>query len=163
MIHKRGYAMNGESCCECGASLREGEAVVEMWSRSLGKMVGKKHWNYKTCKNNLKIGDKEMNTYEIVEDNGGGLTLYVFDGGGNVIDGIYDLAYAQPGEYDQVRAGLATDPLAEIAGWDGHIDSPQDDYHRITNYDCGWVIVCNNGTLYPDAMGAAAQKYFFGQ
>lgn len=100
------------------------------------------------------------NTYQIIEDNGGGLSLYVFDTSGNVVDGIYDLSFAQDGEYNQVRAELAADPLTEIAGWDGHLENAQVDYDSLTNYECGWTVVCDNGTLYPDRMGRAAERYF---
>jgi len=100
------------------------------------------------------------NTYQIIEDNGGGLHLFVFDADGNVIDGITNLEYAGKGEYNQVREGLAADPAAEIAGWDGHMEDAQVDYLDITGYEYGWTVVCDNGTLYPDRMGAAAERYF---
>lgn len=105
-------------------------------------------------------------TYHIIEDDGGGLYLFVFDGDGdgdgNVIDGIENLEYAQPGEYNEVETGLKNDPLAEIAGWDGHMDDPAESYDQLTSYEYGWAIVCDNGSLYPDKMGAAANLYFFG-
>jgi len=104
-----------------------------------------------------------MNTkYQIIEDNGGNLYLFVFDAMHEAIaiDGIANLEYARPGEYNEVNNGLAADPLAEIAGWDGHMDDPQDVYDQITSYECGWTVVCDNGALHNDAMGAAAQRYF---
>jgi hypothetical protein len=101
-----------------------------------------------------------MNTYKIIEDNGGGLYLFVFDSDGNVIDGIENLEYAPAGEYNTVKSGLATDPRAEIAGWDGHMDDPQSSYSDVTGYEYGWSVVDDNGDLCVDAMGAAALRYF---
>jgi hypothetical protein len=78
----------------------------------------------------------------------------------DVIGGIENLEYAGEGEYRQVRNGLNADPLHEIGGWDGHMDDPQDEYDHLTSYEYGWQVVCDDGTLYPDRMGAAAYHYF---
>lgn len=104
-----------------------------------------------------------MNTYLIIEDNGGNLYLFVFDAEGNVVDGTENLEYATAGEYNQVKSGLASDPLAEVAGWDGHMDDPQKSYDQLTSYEYGWAIVCDNGTLDRSKMGVAANLYFFGK
>lgn len=100
------------------------------------------------------------NTYQIIEDNGGNLYLFVWDEEKNIIGGIENLEHAQPGEYNDVKNGLANDPLKEIGGWDGHMDDPRAIYDELTHYQYGWTIVCDNGSLYPDTMGAAANLYF---
>lgn len=101
-----------------------------------------------------------MNSYQIIEDNGGNLYLFAFDEQDNVVGGIINLEYADAGEYNQVAEGLKSDPVAEIAGWDGHMDDAAATYEQVTGYEFGWTIVDNNGDLRPHKMGAAAQRYF---
>lgn len=95
------------------------------------------------------------------EDNGGGLHLYVF-ADVNVIAGYTNLEYAGTGEWDNVKAGMMTDPLKEIGGWvsDSRLENPQEHYDELTSYDFGWQLVASEKGLYPDRMGAAARKYF---
>ncbi len=101
------------------------------------------------------------NTYQIIEDNGGNLYLFVFDPADNVVGGIENLEYAQPGEYNEVKNGLASDPLQEIGGWDGHMDDPQATYDKLTSYQYGWQVVCDNGVI-SEHLGAAAETYLYG-
>jgi len=100
-----------------------------------------------------------MNSYQIIEDNAGGLYLFVFDDA-NVCGGIINLEYADAGEYNQVAEGLSVNPLTEIAGWDGHMDDAAATYAEVTSSEFGWAIVNNNGDLSTHKMGTAAQRYF---
>ena len=97
--------------------------------------------------------------YQYIEDNGGGLYLFVF-AGEEVLAGIENLEYAQAGEWNDVKDGLAADPLVEVGGWDGHLDNPQEAYNSLVREQLGYEIVCQSGKLYPDSMGRAAQRYF---
>jgi len=97
--------------------------------------------------------------YQYLEDNGGGLYLFVVEDG-QVLAGIGNLEYAEPGEWWSIREGLETDPMAEIDGWDGHLDDPQDVYDDLKQQPLGYRVVCEDGETYPDDMGAAARRYF---
>ena len=97
--------------------------------------------------------------YQYIEDNGGGLYLFVF-AGEEVLAGVENLEYAQAGEWNDVKDGLAADLLTEISGWDGHLDNPQGVYDDLVREGLGYEIVCQSGKLYPDSMGRAAQRYF---
>ncbi len=105
----------------------------------------------------IKI-DNKVN-YEFVEDNSGGLFLFVLDDEGNVIDGIENLEYCED-EWINVKDGLAENAKDEVEMWEGHIDNPQELYDSIFSHEFGWSIVCQNGTLFIDQMGRAAQDYF---
>jgi len=97
--------------------------------------------------------------YQYLEDNGGGLYLFVVEDG-QVLAGIGDLEYAERGEWWSIREGLGTDPMAEIDGWDGHLDDPQDVYDTLKQQPLGYRVVCEDGEVYPDDMGKAASLYF---
>ena len=51
--HHKGHAINGENCSDCGSPFREQERIIEIWSTVFGKMVGKRHWDYRTCEKKL--------------------------------------------------------------------------------------------------------------
>lgn len=71
-----------------------------------------------------------MRKYEVIEDNGGGLTLVVFNKNGKVDNPVTD--------------------------WDGNEDNPQAVYDNIVSFEYGWEIVADNDGMYPDKMGCAA-------
>jgi hypothetical protein len=98
--------------------------------------------------------------YQVIEDNGGGLGLYVFRGK-TVIYGHMGYEYI-PG--DLITGLDALDNGDNTRTWEGNSDNPQADYDSITSYEYGWKIVAegNNGkrTLYKSCMGAAAMLEF---
>lgn len=98
--------------------------------------------------------------YTYIEDNAGGLFLFVLDDAGVVLDAIQDLEHAQAGEWLRVAANLQTTPLLTIQGWDGHMEEMQEQWDYINSHELGYEIVCQNGTIYPARMGAAARRYF---
>ncbi len=100
-----------------------------------------------------------MATYKYIEDNAGGLFLFVFDGN-EIIAGIQDLEHAQPGEWIEVKDALSADPIAAISTWEGHMDDPETLWNDMLAYDYGYEPVCENGIVRPDHMGRAAQRYF---
>jgi hypothetical protein len=97
-------------------------------------------------------------TYNIYEDNGGGLHLVVYIDH-QPVDGITSLEYALAGEWLNIKDGLAANPVVEIAGWEGHMtpDELAEDY---INDEESYTIVCKNGELCPAVMGRAAMRYF---
>lgn len=100
--------------------------------------------------------------YQVIEDNGGGLYLFVFGGRGRIV-------YASSGH--EYRPGSLTDddlPALEAGydttTWEGEHD-PQAAYSALTGYEYGWQIVAEGGIgrqrkLYPGRMGRAAQLEF---
>ena len=98
-------------------------------------------------------------SFQYIEDNGGGLFLFVFQGD-KLIDGIGNLEYAQPGEWLSVKGSLMKNPKAEVSGWDGHIDNFSDVYEEFRNDDFGSKLVADQDGIYLSRMGRAAQIYF---
>lgn len=95
-----------------------------------------------------------MKRYEIIEDNGGGLTLVTFDEN-NCVD------YLHTG-YEYVTGQLLKDLEAlrngdnSVEDWEGNEKNPQEVYDNIKSYEYGWEIVADNNGIYPDKMGCAA-------
>jgi len=99
-------------------------------------------------------------TYKVIEDNGGGLSLFVLRGS--------RVIWSHSG-YEYSRGQLTTDLDALDAGtdvtrWDGGDDNPQGAYDSLTGYEYGWQVVATGGggkrKVYPHHMGAAAQLEF---
>lgn len=88
----------------------------------------------------------------VIEDNGGGLTLVIFDDSNEV-------SYLHTG-YEYILGQLTND-LTELANgsdpstWDGCEDDPQEIYDNITSFEYGWEIIADNDGIYPQKMGAA--------
>lgn len=99
--------------------------------------------------------------YQVIEDNGGGLHLYVFSGAKCV--------WAHTG-YEYSPGNLVADLDALESGddprrdWDGGADDPQETYDNTTSYEYGWEIVADGGKnrrkLRKGRMGCAAQIEF---
>lgn len=94
--------------------------------------------------------------FEVVEDNGGGLTLFVFGEDGRVI-------YAHTG-YEYIKGQLRED-LENLAdgddptSWDGCLEDMELAYNELQNPIDSCVVADNDG-IYPDKFGGAA-KYEF--
>lgn len=90
--------------------------------------------------------------FVIIEDNGGGLTLVVFDDSEKV-------SYLHA-EYEYVLGQLTND-LIELANgadpstWEGCEESPEEIYNDFKSHEYGWEIIADNFGLYPSKMGAA--------
>ena len=100
-----------------------------------------------------------VRTFEVIEDNGGGLSLFIFDSKGRV-------EYAHTG-YEHVQGQLSADlaDLAEggnpVVEWEGCEEDPQGVYDSITSYrGGGWEVVADNNGIYPNLMGSAAALEF---
>jgi hypothetical protein len=103
--------------------------------------------------------------YQVIEDNGGGLALYVFGDGG--IDGG-KVIFAHT-SYEYVKGQLITDLNnldggSDVTLWDGCDDEPQALYDDLDNFETGWQVVAQGSdgerTLYPNLMGTAAKLEF---
>lgn len=96
-----------------------------------------------------------MRKYEVIEDNGGGLTLAVFNENG-------DVDYLHSG-YEYGTSGRLINDLEAlkngdnpVTDWDGNEENPQAVYDNITSFEYGWEIVADNDGIYPNKMGCAA-------
>jgi hypothetical protein len=102
----------------------------------------------------------EQYTYQVIEDNGGGLTLVIFDAQDKVV-------YLHSGyEYNSKPGQLQADIEAlkhgdnPVTDWDGNEEDPQAMYDNITSYEYGWKVVADDKGIYPDKMGAAASREY---
>ena len=99
--------------------------------------------------------------YQVIEDNGGGLHLFVFRGRRVVFAGHdYEFNPGDLSKYD--LPGL--DAGDDTATWESSA-TPQADYANLTSHEYGWEIVADGRVgqqykLYPDRMGRAAQIEF---
>lgn len=107
-----------------------------------------------------------MKKFEVIEDNGGGLTLVVFNSNGKV-DYIHNgYEYNQGQLQDDLEALRNGDnPTEDLDGNCGGLEweygtDPQAFYNNITSYEFGWEIVADNEGIYPEKMGSAALSEF---
>lgn len=100
-----------------------------------------------------------MKKYQVIEDNGGGLTLVVFDENGYVEYLHNGYEYGTDGrlleDLENLKSG--DNPVVD---WEGNEENPQSVYDNITSYECGWEIVADNDGIYPEKMGYAARIEF---
>jgi hypothetical protein len=100
-------------------------------------------------------------SYQVIEDNGGGLHLAVFNGD----ECIW---YASGYEYipDNLREDIAAlqdgvDPLQDR--WESYLPdgyTAQRLYDELTSYEYGWQIIADDAGVYPERMGAAGRTVF---
>jgi hypothetical protein len=103
--------------------------------------------------NQLNSFLEEKMTYQVIEDNGGGLFIFFFDGNDSVVLGVENLEFAQPGDLDNPS-------LSEAKSWDSQLDNPQAHYDDITGRQFGYEVVADQHGVYPSRMGRAAQIIF---
>lgn len=102
---------------------------------------------------------KNQVNYEVIEDNGGGLYLAVFDSNGSCVY-LHDGYEYVPGQLTADIKAIVNGADPSIDGWDGNAEDPQCVYDAITSYQYGWAIVADNTSIYPDHMGGTAQAEF---
>lgn len=98
-----------------------------------------------------------MKKFEVIEDNGGGLTLVVFatDGTAEYIHHGYEYNLGQLTEdLRAIRDGA--DPAND---WDRDVDDPQGWYDDLLSFHQGrdWEVVADNDGIYPGNMGCVAE------
>lgn len=126
-------------------------------SHGIDYLMEPEDW-YKTLPDNVPLS-----RYEVIEDNGGGLTLFVFDGNNVARHAFPNLEYLS---HDDFMSGL--DQLEaewDISDWEGDFNDPHGLYMQITGYNHGWEVVAdcqrdNERDIYPDCMGFAAMEAF---
>lgn len=107
-----------------------------------------------------------MRKFEVIEDNGGGLTLAIFNAEGKVdyIHSGYEYIHKQlRDDLEALRNG--DNPVED---WDGNCGgmeweygtNPQTIYDNITSYEYGWEVIADNEGIYPEKMGNAAKIEF---
>ena len=97
--------------------------------------------------------------FVIIEDNGGGLTLVVFD------DNDSNKVVFLRSEYEYIL-GKITNDLIELANgsdpsmWYGCEENPEEIYNDFLSHEYVWEIIADNDGLYPSKMGAAGRLEF---
>lgn len=101
--------------------------------------------------------------YSVVEDNGGGLHLFLFAPGKNEpVTGFSDFEYT-PGALIQCIDAL--DAGDDASTWEGRMSDVVDMWQMYLDSEFGeYVVICygekGNRTLYPNRMGRAGQIEF---
>jgi hypothetical protein len=125
------------------------------------RLSPQEHKQVKSFIKKLKEGINMTTSYKVIEDNGGGLHLVVFERG-KVIYLCSGFEYGTRGRLlDAIQAIKDGDhPIKD--GWDGNDDDPKASYDKIISYEYGWKVVADNDGIYPDKMGSAATIEFIG-
>jgi hypothetical protein len=97
--------------------------------------------------------------YQYIEDNGGGIFLFVFNEAGALVAGIGNLEYAGAGEGAEVQDALRADALEAVHTWEGRLEDPRPVYDAFCADSTSEVVADERG-VYPDRMGRAALRYF---
>lgn len=95
-------------------------------------------------------------TYHVIEDNGGGLHLAVFDKTDSVIYWHSGYECCQGQLTDDIIT-LKNESHLIIDAWDGNADDPQGEYDRMTQYEFGWNVVADEDGIEYDLLGAAGE------
>ena len=103
--------------------------------------------------------NKRWRHFEVIEDNAGGLQLFVYDDDDNVVYAASDFEYV-PGDLTEAMKALweGADPIAD--GWDVQYEDPQEFRNGFTEQSQrtgGWELVADENGVY-EMMGGAAFK-----
>lgn len=109
-----------------------------------------------------------MKKFNVIEDNGGGLTLVIF-AKNETIDYLHTGYQYSPGQLKQDLAELSSNNVP-LSMWDGNelftlaLDSPNriETWFPADREGIDWNIVADNDGIYPDVMGIAAHKELVG-
>lgn len=97
--------------------------------------------------------------FVIIEDNGGGLTLVVFDDNDS-----NKVVFLRTG-YEYIL-GLLTSDMIELGNdsdpstWYSCEENLQRIYNDFESHECGWEVIADNKGLHPHKMGAAGRREF---
>jgi hypothetical protein len=102
--------------------------------------------------------------YQMIEDNGGGLHLVVWDHG-KVRFGFHDLEWLSSEDVLSMLADLEspTTKVQDVQGWDGQIEHPTKVYVEYARDSTTRLIAHNpqgKRVTYPDSMGSAGKSAF---
>ena len=135
----------------------EVQRAVRIRAAETGETIGQ--ITERALRRELGMMEARALAWQVIEDNGGGLYLAVFDEQDNCI-------YYASG-YEHNEAGLRADvqalregqhPIRD--GWEGSADDPQAAYDGLISYAYAWTVVADDEGVYYDHMGAAAQRVF---
>lgn len=106
---------------------------------------------------NLPNNTNKCQDYQVIEDNAGGLYLFIFNDDGECI-------YAHSG-YQHCEGQIREDLIELESGgnasdWDGCEDNPQKYYNSIDTDGIGFNVIVDNNQSYFDAMGLSGQSEF---
>ncbi len=101
-------------------------------------------------------------SYQVLEDNGGGLHLAVFGADGECVYYASGLEHSP----DSLHAAIEAlrdggHPLQD--SWESDLPdgyTPQQLYDELTSYEYGWEIIADDAGVYPERMGAAGRMVF---
>ena len=103
-----------------------------------------------------------MTTFQVLEDNGGGLHLAVFDSNDKCI--WYASGYEHnPGGLREDIAALKEGSHPVVDEWEPNLPegyTPQQLYDELTSHEYGWQIIADDVGIYPERMGAAGCAVF---
>ena len=100
-------------------------------------------------------------SYQVLEDNGGGLHLAIFDSDACI---WYGTGYEHSPDNLQEDIAALRDgghPLQD--GWESDLPdgyTPQQLYDEFTSYEYGWEIIADETSIYPHHMGVAGRMAF---
>lgn len=97
--------------------------------------------------------NKQKPVYRVVEDNAGGMYLFLFGNNNEVMLAFENIEFVEPGDLDNIV-------LSEIEGWDSQLENPQKVYGDLLSNRFGWSIVADQDGVYADNMGRAAQRVY---
>lgn len=101
--------------------------------------------------------------FEVIENNGGLVSLVVFGVDGKIEYVHTGYEYAEQFTPSQFAADLeALRDGAPVSDWDGNEDDPQGWYDDLLSFSRGrdWEVVADNDGLYPDKMGNNSAELF---
>ncbi len=100
----------------------------------------------------------KKHTWQVVEDSGGNITLFVFDGVRCVwaSNGYETVPEALLGDIERLHRG------AKVTDWFTNIDNPQEHYNSLVDFPAGWEIIADQCGIYYDVMNDAGRKCFTG-
>lgn len=103
---------------------------------------------------------KRRRHFEVIEDNSGGLQLFVYGDDGDVVYAASDFEYV-PGDLTEAMKALwnGADPIAD--GWDIQYKDPQEFRNGFTEQsqrNGGWELVADEDGVYELMSGAAFKR-----
>ena len=98
--------------------------------------------------------------YQVIEDNGGGLYLFVFDDN-RIVFGLQNLEYLSSGDFmamlEEIENGADAHTLAR---WDGHVTDPSGTYALMSGTESIATYINGKRVVHPDRMGRAGALAF---
>ena len=104
-----------------------------------------------------------MIKFNVIEDNGGGITLFVFDINGNVIYGHtgYEFQHGQIKEDIKELESMEYGDDFYLGHWgDDCEEKPQSLYDMMMSEPTGYKIIADENGIYPELMGISGEDEF---